>query len=99
MSAGVIKDSIVHYDYSTWLLRKFEQTEISRILFKRCIIVYKMKAWFDHYAKLLNVEFEWPSNELPEVPPTAAPPRSVSATLISKTLQNDAARLLAHLTS
>ena len=25
----------------------------------------KMKAWVEHYAKLLNVEFELPSNELP----------------------------------
>ena len=33
----------------------------------------KMKAWVEHYARLLNVEFLWLSNELPEVPPTAAP--------------------------
>ena len=31
----------------------------------------KMKAWFQHYARLINFEFEWPSNELPEVPPTS----------------------------
>ena len=31
----------------------------------------KMKAWVERYARLLNVEFEWPSNELPEVPSTA----------------------------
>ena len=30
----------------------------------------KMKPWVEHYARLLNVEFEWPSNELPEVLPT-----------------------------
>ena len=30
-----------------------------------------MKAWVECYARLLNVEFEWPSNELHEVPPTA----------------------------
>ena len=28
----------------------------------------KMKAWVEHYARLPNVEFEWPSNELPEIP-------------------------------
>ena len=33
----------------------------------------KMKAWVGHYVRLLNVEFEWPSNELPEVLPTADP--------------------------
>ena len=29
--------------------------------------------WIEHYARLLNVEFECPSNELPEVLPTAGP--------------------------
>ena len=33
-----------------------------------------MKAWVESYAGLLIVEFEWPSNELPEFPPTAALP-------------------------
>ena len=46
----------------------------------------KMKAWVEHYSRLLNVEFEWPSNELLEAPPTAGPPASVSATLIHKAL-------------
>ena len=46
----------------------------------------KMKAWVEHYTRLLNVEFEWPSNELPGVPPTAGPPPSLSATLIHKAL-------------
>ena len=45
-----------------------------------------MKAWVKHYARLLNVEFEWPNNDLPEVPPTADPLPSVSATLIHKAL-------------
>ena len=45
----------------------------------------KMKAWVEHYARLLNVEFQWPS-ELPEIPPTADPPPSVSATQIQKAL-------------
>ena len=46
----------------------------------------KMKAWVKHYARQLNVEFEWPSNELPEVPPTASPTSSVFETLICRAL-------------
>ena len=46
----------------------------------------KMKAWVEHYTRLLNIEFEWPSHELPEVPPTAGPRTKVSASLISKAL-------------
>ena len=38
------------------------------------------------HARLLNAEVQWPNNELPEVPPTAGPPPSVSATLIRKAL-------------
>ena len=34
----------------------------------------KMKAWAEHYSRLLNVEFDWPSDLLPEVEPTAGPP-------------------------
>jgi len=46
----------------------------------------KMKAWVEHYARLLNVEFEWPSDSLPEVAPVAGPPPSVSAELVRKAL-------------
>jgi len=42
----------------------------------------KMKAWVEHYARLLNVEFEWPSDSLREVAPVAGPPPSVSAELV-----------------
>ena len=48
----------------------------------------KMKAWVEHYARLLNVEFQWPSNEIHEVPPIAGPPPIVYATLIHKALSN-----------
>ena len=36
----------------------------------------KKKAWVEHCSKLLNVEFDWPRDLLPEVPPTegASPP-------------------------
>ena len=46
----------------------------------------KMKAWVEHYSRLLNVEFEWPSNELPEVAPTAGPPPGVSTAQIRKAI-------------
>ena len=46
----------------------------------------KMKAWVEHYARLLNVEFEWPSDELTEVSSTVSPLPSVSTTLIHKPL-------------
>ena len=45
-----------------------------------------MRAWVEHYARLLNVEFECPSNELSDVPPTAGPLPNVSVTLIHKAL-------------
>ena len=28
----------------------------------------KKKAWVEHYARLLNVEFEWPKEHLPDAP-------------------------------
>ena len=49
----------------------------------------KMKARVEHYARLLSVGFEWLSNELTEVSPTAGPlPVPVSVTLIYKALRN-----------
>ena len=38
----------------------------------------KMKAWVQHYDRLLNVEFPWPKDSLPEVEPTAGPPPPVT---------------------
>merc|ERR1711942_151675 len=46
----------------------------------------KMKAWVEHYARLLNVELEWPSDSLPEVAPVAGPPPGVSKELVRKAL-------------
>ena len=34
----------------------------------------KMKAWVEHYSRLLNVEFDWPCEVLPAVAQTAGPP-------------------------
>ena len=47
----------------------------------------KMKAWVEHYARLLNVEFEWESNLLPEVAPVEGPPPPVTKDLIRKALR------------
>ena len=37
----------------------------------------QMNAWVEHYARLFNAEFLWPSNKLPEVSPTAGSPPAV----------------------
>ena len=37
----------------------------------------KMKAWVEHYSRLLKVEFEWPSALIPEVPSVECPPRQL----------------------
>ena len=31
------------------------------------MMTWVMKAWLQHYARLLNIEFKWPCNELPEL--------------------------------
>ena len=62
----------------------------------------KMKEWAERYATLLNIEFEWPSNALFEVPPTASPSPSVSTTLIHKAFSKmkcDKAAIPSHLPS
>ncbi|XP_052271871.1 uncharacterized protein LOC127872585 [Dreissena polymorpha] len=46
----------------------------------------KMKAWVEHYSKLLNVEFEWPSELLPEVAPVEGHPPLVTVEQIRKAL-------------
>ena len=46
----------------------------------------KLKAWNEHYARLFNVEFDWPSAELPEVAPVAGPRPDVPMALIQKCL-------------
>ena len=45
-----------------------------------------MKAWVEQYARLLNVEFEWESDLLPEVAPVEGPPPPVTTNLILKAL-------------
>ena len=46
----------------------------------------KMKAWVEHYSRLLSVEFEWPSDLLSEAPPVEGPPLPVTVTHIRKVL-------------
>ena len=48
----------------------------------------KMKAWVEHYARLLNAEFEWPSDlhVPPEVAPVIGPPPPFTLIAICKAL-------------
>ena len=46
----------------------------------------KMKGWVEHYSRLLNVEFEWPCELLPDVAPTAGPPPPVTTEKIQAAL-------------
>ena len=46
----------------------------------------KMKAWAEHYARLLHVEFEWPSDLLPEAAPLEGPAPPVTMNIICKAL-------------
>ena len=46
----------------------------------------KMKAWVEHYARLLNVEFEWPSDLLPDSAPVEGPPPPITVDRIRKAL-------------
>ena len=47
----------------------------------------KLKAWVEHYDRLLNVEFEWPRELLPEALPVVGPPPHVTVELVSKALK------------
>ena len=46
----------------------------------------KMKAWVEHYSKLLNDEFPWPKDTLPDVAPVAGPPPPVTMEQIRKAI-------------
>ena len=46
----------------------------------------KMKAWVEHYARLLHVEFEWPSYLLLETAPVEGPAPPVILDIICKAL-------------
>ena len=59
----------------------------------------KIKAWVEHYARLLSVEYQWPNNELSGVPSTAGPHRTYLQHWFTKHSVKNATRLLAHLAS
>ena len=46
----------------------------------------KMKAWVEHFSRLLNMEFDWPSDLLSEVLPVEGPPPPVTVAHIQKAL-------------
>ena len=46
----------------------------------------KLKAWFENYARLLNVEIDWPSKKLPKTASIAGQPPEVSREMICMAL-------------
>ena len=46
----------------------------------------KMKAWVEHYFKLMNVEFDWPRESLPDVAPTLGSCPPVTTEMIQNAL-------------
>ena len=46
----------------------------------------KMKSWVEYYSRLLNVEFEWPSDTLDNVAPTSGPPPPITTALINEAI-------------
>ena len=47
----------------------------------------KMKFWVEYNRRLLNVEFEWPSDTLDNVAPTSGPPLPVTTALINEAIK------------
>ena len=47
----------------------------------------KMKSWVEYYSRLLNVEFEWPSDTLDNVAPTSGSPPPVTTALINEAIK------------
>ena len=46
----------------------------------------KLEAWAEHYSRLFNVEFDWPSEALNEVPAVAGPSPMVTVEMVNKFL-------------
>ena len=44
--------------------------------------VAKMKAWVEHHCRLKNVEFDWPSDKLPNAAPVVSDPPTVTIEMI-----------------
>ena len=64
--------SILPTRWTTQTRTSLVRTVYTMMLVNLCSLMKKIKAWIEHCAKLFNVEFEWPSNELLEAPPIAA---------------------------
>ena len=47
----------------------------------------KMKSWVEYYSRLLNVEFEWPSDTVDDVAPTSGPSPSITMALINEAIK------------
>ena len=51
---------------------------------------YKMKAWVEHYVRLLNVEFEWPNDDPPRSQHDCDPDLQTTHKMICKTISPSA---------
>ena len=47
----------------------------------------KLKAWKSHYEKLLNVEFPWESDSLPQVEPISGPPIYITEEMVLNSIK------------
>ncbi|XP_056004173.1 uncharacterized protein LOC125660170 [Ostrea edulis] len=46
----------------------------------------KQQAWFEHYKRLLNVEFEWDPGHLSDKPPLEGPPIPITIEMVKKAI-------------
>ena len=46
----------------------------------------KMKAWVEHYSRLMNIEFDWPRDKLPNIDPVVGDPPTVTTEMIRSAL-------------
>ncbi len=53
----IVGEKCIHDDNGTMTLSEYD----------------KVKTWIEYYTRLLNVEFDWPTDLLPEIGPLAAP--------------------------
>ena len=49
----------------------------------------KMKAWVEHYSRLMNIEFDWPRDKLPNADQVAGDPPTVTTEIIRSTLSKE----------
>ena len=46
----------------------------------------KQKAWFEHYQRLLNAEFDWDPNHLSDESPVEGPPIPITIDMVKKAI-------------